>query len=464
MIDEKKVAVYCQDIPSYDEKDVRTALTGLFCDLGFDSANCEKENWNPLSCLIHEGDTVLLKPNLIAESHATKKSWEEVITHYSVIFLVSEFAYKALNGKGKLLITDGPQTNSDFYQIYRILQFDNLKRKYLNTDHFTFDIFDLRKERWIERDGVIIEKIQLKGDRSGYTEIDLRTESEFVNHRSSRRYYGAEYNYGQTQSVHSETHNKYLISSSVLDADVVINLPKFKTHKKAGLTLSLKNMVGINGDKNYLPHHTMGTPSLGGDEFSNSSFGNVLQGAVTKVYKKTLSAMGGTGGPLAQIALKLGYKVFGKTENVVRSGNWYGNDTLWRMVLDLNKILFYFGSAGNTFVKPRRYLTIIDGIIAGENNGPSSPDRKECGILIAGLNPVAADTVAASIAGFDYLKIPTLKHAFEIKHYPLCTFSPSDIRIISNRKELNGNLKNLQTSETFHFVPHFGWKGHIELD
>ena len=38
---------------------------------------------------------------------------------------------------------------------------------------------------------------------------------------------------------------------------------------------------------------------------------------------------------------KLGRLYFGDTQRVVRSGNWHGNDTCWRMVLDLNKCLFF---------------------------------------------------------------------------------------------------------------------------
>ena len=38
--------------------------------------------------------------------------------------------------------------------------------------------------------------------------------------------------------------HRYLIAKDVLDADLVINLPKLKTHKKAGITAALKNLVG----------------------------------------------------------------------------------------------------------------------------------------------------------------------------------------------------------------------------
>jgi hypothetical protein len=57
---------------------------------------------------------------------------------------------------------------------------------------------------------------------------------------------------------------------------------------------------------------------------------------------------------------KLGRFVFGDTQKVVRSGNWHGKDTCWRMVLDLNKCLFFFDGSGQTQKKPLRYLAVVD--------------------------------------------------------------------------------------------------------
>ena len=66
------------------------------------------------------------------------------------------------------------------------------------------------------------------------------------------------YNPDLLKRTHSRGTHQYLVARDVIDADVVINLPKLKTHKKAGLTGALKNMVGINGHKEYLPHHRKG--------------------------------------------------------------------------------------------------------------------------------------------------------------------------------------------------------------
>ena len=40
-----------------------------------------------------------------------------------------------------------------------------------------------------------------------------------------------------------------------------------KTHEKAGLTGAMKNLVGVNGHKEYLPHHMEGSFFSGGDSY-----------------------------------------------------------------------------------------------------------------------------------------------------------------------------------------------------
>jgi uncharacterized protein (DUF362 family)/ferredoxin len=44
-------------------------------------------------------------------------------------------------------------------------------------------------------------------------------------------------------------------------------------------------------------------------------------------------------------------------------------------------------------------LTIVDAITAMEGNGPGSGDPRQVGLLMAGINPVAVDVIAAEIAG-----------------------------------------------------------------
>ena len=80
------------------------------------------------------------------------------------------------------------------------------------------------------------------------------------------------YNPDLMLNTHQPGRHQYLVARDIIEADTVINLPKLKTHKKACLTGALKNMVGINGHKEYLPHHRKGGSGAGGDCYEGSSF------------------------------------------------------------------------------------------------------------------------------------------------------------------------------------------------
>ena len=71
--------------------------------------------------------------------------------------------------------------------------------------------------------------------------------------------------------THRRGRHRYLVARELIEADVVFNVPKLKTHKKAGVTGALKNLVGINGHKAYLPHHRKGGAGRGGDAYPGSS-------------------------------------------------------------------------------------------------------------------------------------------------------------------------------------------------
>ncbi|MBM3307265.1 MAG: DUF362 domain-containing protein [Candidatus Eisenbacteria bacterium] len=418
---------------------------------------------NPLRGFVAPGDTVLIKPNMIRQSHVHDESWEQVMTHGTVIAAVAELCCEALAGRGRVVIGDGPQNDADFDAVRAVLGLDALQERCRAEYGCDLSICDFRVERWIRGlDGVTTERVALTGDPRGFVPFDLAERSEFV---KDRDYYGAESDFRETQSHHSRGVNRYLLGRTAVEADVFINLPKLKTHKKVGVTLSLKNLVGIHGHRNYLPHHVMGTPRRGGDEYPDASLLNELQSAATMALRRTLARRGGTGGRLTRAIKNLGYGFFGGTEQVVRSGNWHGNDTAWRMVLDLNKLLFYGDSTGavSDTMRPRRYLSIVDGIVGGEGPGPLAPDPKPCGVLIGGRNPVAVDCVCARLMGFDTGKIPMLGNALGITRLPLAAFVERDIAVRSNREAFDRALLDIRIEDTFRFAPHFGWKDHIEL-
>ncbi|MGI0013954.1 MAG: DUF362 domain-containing protein, partial [Nitrososphaera sp.] len=320
--------------------------------------------WTPVfSNLIHPGQSVVIKPNWISHSHKYNESeWESVITHPAVITSVLRMVLTHLAGAGRVVITDAPQTTSSWQKIMARMAPD-LWVEMGKRAGVEVAILDLREDEWVARGDVNVLRRKLPGDPLGSTECDLSARSEFVNHQPSKRgYYGADYNAWETNKVHSNGHHKFKVSRTVISSDVFINVPKMKTHKKAGITCSLKNLVGINTYKNWLPHHNEGTPDEGGDQFSETSIKNKAETVLLDHFRSFLWRHQGMGKPLIPIK-SFGRFLFGDTRQVVRSGNWYGNQTVWRMILDLNKLLFYSNADGtlrkDEFENRKKYISIV---------------------------------------------------------------------------------------------------------
>jgi hypothetical protein len=133
------------------------------------------------------------------------------------------------------------------------------------------------------------------------------------------------------------------------------------------------------------------------------------------------------------------------------------------MVMDLNRILFFGDAAGGWHERPvRRFFSVVDGIVAGEGNGPLDPRPRPAGVIIAGSNPVAVDLTCARLIGFDYARIPMLRRALVRGDLPLVSFLYGDIVVRSNDPVIDRPLANL-VGPLLGFAPHFGWQGHIEI-
>jgi hypothetical protein len=249
-----------------------------------------------------------------------------------------------------------------------------------------------------------------------------------------------------------------------MQADCVISLPKLKTHKKTGITANLKNLVGINGNKNWLPHHREGTPAQGGDQYADDGALRRTERQVLAAFKRVFPLLGPVRGAVAGPIKAAGRQIFGDTNtDTIRSGNWHGNDTTWRMVLDLNRILAYADRTGVLHDRPvRKFFSIVDAIVAGEGNGPLDASPRPAGLLFAGRNPVAVDLACARVAGFEPLRLAMLRRAFAPHGRPLTAFDADDVSASSNDSSFEGAVLSF-AGPLLGLEPHFGWKGHIEV-
>jgi uncharacterized protein (DUF362 family) len=430
------------------------------CNYDENLINCINDD---LFDVIKPGNIVVLKPNWVKETHLRiPGDWDYVITHPSVITAVLQKVLDRLGTKGRIIIADGPQTDSSFDKILALNPVSTWHAM-ANAKGVELVILDLRDDEWISEDGIMVSRRKLPGDPLGSTEVNLAGgKSEFLNHKKSKRgYYGADYNIKETNSAHDGHQNLYRVSRTIMEADVFINLPKLKTHKKAGITCCLKNLVGINTYKNYLPHYTEGCPEETGDQFPERNLNSKFEGPVMAFIKQhflhntTLAKM-------FKPFKKMGRDIFGDTDETIRSGNWFGNDTVWRMIIDLNKVLLYADPDGtlreDKWINSRHYIGIVDAILAGEGNGPMSPNKVAMNTIVCGTNALAIDAVCASLMGFDPLKIPAISKSFKIDNYKLCNFNYGDIVAIIDGKTVPVN--DLETLKQFE--PHFGWVDHIE--
>lgn len=458
-----------QMYPEYDFKNDISSIKNPIYDIirnclyayGLDKDNFGKSEWNPLKDIIMEGDTVLIKPNLVMHENGIKKNGTDcLITHPSLVRAILDYVIKALNGTGSIIIADAPMQSCDFDKLIEEQGYRKIIEFYKRYN-IKVELVDLRNYKSYYKNGVLqINKL----DDNESIIIDLKNKSEFnqLDEDRLRNLRITNYNPSSMYDHHRLGKHEYLISKKVLEADVIINMPKPKTHRKAGVTSALKNLIGINTNKQWLPHHTKGSQIKNGDEYLYTS---ILKQVIAEIYDKIYKSN----------EQKEFYKVkILKFTNMIlnglgklffkdrfQEGSWYGNDTIWRTILDINKIAFYADKNGVIQNKKQRKMLIIgDMIVSGEGEGPLMPSPKNVGIIAIGTNPVCFDEVISTIMGFDYRFIPSINNARKITdELELVDLKLNSI-VNSNYSYWNNKLINDIKDKTFYFEPSEGWKGY----
>lgn len=289
-----------------------------------------------------------------------------MITHPDLVEVTADYAAQALAGKGKLIIGDNPSVDADFDELIQTLDIRHLQSKY----EVPCEILDLRPLvcRDLKDYGNKHRMAEAEGDPLGQKVINLGRSSMLygVNPLLFRGVFDQR---KDTIQAHFGETQIYGFSRSIYNADVYISLPKMKTHHKVGVTLNLKGLVGTITEKNHLVHWRLGFPAIGGDEYPD--FKSWIRGHFAKVKER---------------------------------GAWNGNDTIWRMVVDLYHAMR---------LKERKYFTIVDGIIGGEGKGPFCVHAKNSGLLTAGEDLLATDLATVKLMGLRPEKIPYLDYFLE---------------------------------------------------
>ncbi len=94
------------------------------------------------------GNTVVLKPNFVRHFRETQAGHEDcLITHGAVIRAALDYAYIALQGRGRIIIADAPQNDADFDEIRRMAGVDEIRSSTAGTHISTwrYTIFGRRR-------------------------------------------------------------------------------------------------------------------------------------------------------------------------------------------------------------------------------------------------------------------------------------------------------------------------------
>jgi uncharacterized protein (DUF362 family) len=383
--------------------------------------------------VIPDSAKVVVKPNWVMHENQGPWGIEPLLTHASVVATVVEGVLQAR--PSSVILGDAPLQSCDFDRLLDETGIGWWAARLADRDPRFAGVRDFRRTRCVYENGVRrAEEDLLPLDQ--FVLFDLAHESLLEPVTTERAAFRVtQYDPAKLANTHSRGRHQYLVARAILEADVVVNLPKLKTHKKAGLTCALKNLIGINGNKEFLPHHRIGGSNDGGDCYPGSSR---VKRALELAYDRLNTSAPGASGRGWSAATRVLHRVAamqGDTLGV--EGSWSGNDTIWRTCLDLNRILLYGRVDGSMADDPqRRVVNIVDAIVAGHGDGPLAPRPAPMGILFAGCNSAAVDRVGAALLGYDPELIPIVHHASDAFRWPLRQSGSEQPRLIG---ELRSN-------------------------
>lgn len=369
------------------------------------------------SPILYKQSRVMIKPNWV--KHGSKVSDDLCLTtHPRFILAVLDIVLE--NEPTEVIIADAPIQGCEWDKLLPDYFYDEVQLR-VNEHGIPIRIIDWRRRVLSAKNSTVREDIR---PIDNYVMFDMGKSSYLEPITTSTpRFRVTNYDPDRLAESHRPGKHMYCVAKEVFDVDYIIALPKAKTHQKTGITNALKLLVGINGDKDYLPHHRVGGEKLGGDCYPG---GNLILRLSEHFLDMANRRMGSKlYRPLLMLS-KLLWKSSRKTPRHSLAAAWHGNDTTWRMVMDLNIIAKYGKSDGTISDTPQRdILYICDGIIGGQGDGPLHPDPLPLGVVMVSDNPALMDTALARLMGFSENKFPLLRAANQ-------AFNSNNSRIMLN--------------------------------
>ena len=347
-------------------------------------------DWNPLQHVIRPGDRVLIKPNLVDAT-----TWQNgQMTHPVILRPIIDYVYKACGPQGSIVVGDAPWAVDVFTQLVQNTGIQSLIDWMANTCGIPVTLIDLNTS-----------------DPQHTPLVDMGSYSAL--NGVSRTWFDA---HGKPMKVDGEPGvGRYRISRFVFDADVVVSVPKAKVHCSGGITVAMKNAIGI------IP---------------------AWDGTYNDGYLKDCA----------------------HTSDVDQaSGNrgiYLDNDTIWRTMADLNRIIRYADANGIVHTTPqRRVYCIVDAIAAAQaSQYDQIPFPLNTIIMVS--DPIAVDAVTARCMGFDSRQLKSVQNPALKHELPLGFSLPAEIKVQTNDQGLSHLYRQALQPE----LQVYSWQGFLEAD
>lgn len=437
--------------------EVYAAVRLCLADAGLDAGRFGTPEWNPFSDLVQEGGRVFVLCNFCYH----RRPWESEATffskctHGSVLRPILDYACKAVGPNGTVEFGNSPIQSANWNALLAETGAADVVAYFESRKHGpSVRAVDLRS--WVL-------KGQMRGtpQESSKVTIDLGVESLLERTtKSNYDYRVLQYDPALTALYHGDKRHLYVLSRAVLEANLVVSVPKLKTHQKVGLTVALKGLVGMVPDKDCLAHHRRGTPAQGGDEFPSDHPVALIASRIGEfVWRRDAGNLV----RLARFAERFA-GILSRKMGLITYGGWHGNDTAWRMALDINRCMRAADASGLMHDrKQREHVVLIDGVIGGEGEGPLDPSPAPSRCVIFARDALEADVAAAAAMGMDPRKLRILRDAEGVFPYPVSEARIDEVRVsVDGATPLPALSLGPRLGRSFRAPD--GWRGAVELD
>jgi hypothetical protein len=340
---------------SMGENRVYGLVRNCLHDFGADAEHFGTDTWNPLGEWIELGQRVFVLPNLVMHRRPgeTLEKFYAKCTHGSVLRPVLDYATIACGDPNLVAFGNAPLQSCDYARVTRETGVSAVAEFYRREAKTNIGPVDLRLlvARWTTF-GALLQR-ELRDETFGVP-VDLGANSwldELFQSGDEPQVRVGDYAPTETMSYHGRGRHIYVVNRRLLEADVIISVPKLKTHQKVGITCALKGTVGAIGRKECLAHHRRGAPENGGDEYPRS---NPARDLASRLADQAAAGETDLWSNAVRVQSKVLERALRSGKNGIMGGAWYGNDTAWRMALDIARILRYARSDGSLSPTPLR--------------------------------------------------------------------------------------------------------------